>query len=414
MRVRPQPANVLNVALFGHVSASFGLADGAEATRRSLEASGCRVHCVDLKLTTHQSLADGSAKAKQLAPAPTPAAVLLDLVHTNPNVLAATPGLLDPARLTAPLRIGYWAWELEVFPDGWERQCCDYDEIWCPSAYCAQSLSQRSCVPVVPLPHLPDWPRLDALRQQRRQRQRSDRPFRFLTLFDFWSTPERKNPAGAIAAFQAAFPPDQAATDPPVQLLIKTSSAEQFPRQRRQLESLAGGDPRVRWLDGLLSRDALDALFCGADALVSLHRAEGFGLNLADAMAIELPVIATGYSANLEFMPLGSAELVPWQPTTVSTSCWDYRAGMPWAEPDQQAAAAAMRRLVEQPGWAADLGRRGAAAVRERLATERLAGIVRQRLAQLLLQPSRRQLLAELPPDHHARLLEWSHAVSPR
>jgi glycosyltransferase involved in cell wall biosynthesis len=407
---------MLDVRLHGHISASFGLADGAAATRRCLEASGCRVSCIDLKLATHPSIQDSASIPTEPLPQAqgSPTRWLLDLVHTNPNVLAATPGLLDPARLTAPLRIGYWAWELEVFPDGWEHHFRDYDEIWCPSAYCAQSLSQRSPVPVVPLPHLPDWPRLDALRQQRQQRQRSASPFRFLTLFDFWSTQERKNPAGAIAAFHAAFPPEQAADDPPVELLIKTSSAEQFPRQRDELEALAGGDPRVRWLDGLLSREALDNLFCDADALVSLHRAEGFGLNLADAMAIELPVIATGYSANLEFMPPGTAELVSWSPTTVAHTCGDYRSGMPWAEPDLHAAAAAMRRLVEQPAWAAALGSRSAEVVRQRLAAERLTGIVHQRLAQALLKPSRRQLLAELPPNHHARLLEWSEEVSPR
>lgn len=341
--------------------------------------------------------------------------MVLDLVHTNPNVLAATPGLLDPARLTAPLRIGYWAWELEAFPDGWELHFADYDEIWCPSAYCAQSLSQRSPVPVVPLPHLPDWPRLDLLRSKRQAQRQNHRstPFRFLSLFDFWSTPERKNPAGVIAAFQQAFPPERADQDPSVELLIKTSSAEQFPGQRRELEALAGGDQRVRWLDGLLSRKELDALFCSADALVSLHRAEGFGLNLADAMAIELPVIATGYSANLEFMPPGSAELVPWSTATISRSCGDYRKGLHWADPHLEAAAAAMARLVQQPTWAAALGRRGATVVRERLTSARLAGIVRQRLAQALLQPSRRQLLAGLPHDHDARLLEWS-TTSPR
>ena len=341
--------------------------------------------------------------------------MLLDLVHTNPNVLAATPGLLDPGRLTAPLRIGYWAWELEAFPDGWELHFGDYDEIWCPSAYCAQSLSQRSSVPVIPLPHLPDWPRLDHLRRQRQGQQQGQRPstFRFLSLFDFWSTLERKNPAGVIAAFQQAFPPERAHQDPAVELLIKTSSAEQFPRQRRELEALAGGDRRVRWLDGLLSRTELDHVFCSADALVSLHRAEGFGLNLADAMAIELPVIATGYSANLEFMPPGSAELVPWATASINQSCGDYRKGLHWADPNLEAAAAAMARLVQQPAWAAALGRCGAAAVRERLSSERLAGIVRQRLAQVLLQPSRRQLLAGLPHDHDARLLEWS-TTSPR
>ena len=392
----PGQALALTVRLYGHVSARFGLGDGAAATRRILEACGCAVHCHDLRLSTHPAL---DPLPPDEAPPPAP---LIDLVHTNPNVLAASPGLLDPAALTAPLRIGYWAWELEAFPDGWEPHFSSYDEIWCPSGACAQSLSQRSPVPVVAVPHLPDWPRLDALRRQRRE---TAEPFRFLTLFDFWSTPERKNPAGVIAAFQRAFPPGAGGEGPAVELLIKSSSAEQFPRQRAALEALAGGDPRVRWLDGLLSREELDALFCSADALVSLHRAEGFGLNLADAMAIGLPVIATGYSANLEFMPPGSAVLVPWQPVTINQACGDYRAGLWWAEPDQAAAAEGMRRLVEQPAWAAALAERGAAAVRERLSAERITAIVRERLVQALTQPSRRELAAALPLDHPARVL---------
>lgn len=407
---------MLSVRLFGHVSASFGLADGAAATRRSLELAGCSVDCCDLRLSTHPSQEDdptlsvpkstdvGVQPSGRIEPG-TP--VQIDLVHTNPNVLAAIPGLLKVSSLTAPLRVGYWAWELESFPEGWDQHFHHYDEIWCPSAYCAQSLAQRSPVPVIALPHLPDWPRLDRLLMQRSEHhqepENTGAPFRFLTLFDFWSTPERKNPAGAIAAFLRAFPAER--HEPPVELWIKTSSADQFPRQRAALEALGGGDRRIRWIDGLLSREALDALFCSADALLSLHRAEGFGLNLADAMAIGLPVVATGYSANLEFMPPGSAALVPWQPKTIEQRCGDYPQGAIWAEPDLDEAAAALRLLVLNPNHRLSLAARGIAAARERLAADRLVGIVRQRLAQLLLQPSRRELLQDLAPQDPARLL---------
>ena len=407
---------MLNVRLHGHVSASFGLADGAAATRRSLELAGCSVDCCDLRLSTHPSQGDPTARSGLSAAGleiPSSgliqpgAPVHLDLVHTNPNVLAATPGLLEISSLTAPLRVGYWAWELESFPEGWDQHFQHYDEIWCPSAYCAQSLAQRSPVPVIALPHLPDWPRLDRLLTQRSEHHQGPEitgaPFRFLTLFDFWSTPERKNPAGAITAFLRAFPAER--QEPPVELWIKSSSADQFPRQRAALEALGGGDTRIRWIDGLLSRKALDELFCSADALVSLHRAEGFGLNLADAMAIGLPVVATGYSANLEFMPPGSAALVPWHPGTIEQRCGDYPQGATWAEPDLDEAAAALRQLVLNPAHRLALAARGLTAARERLAGDRLVGIVRQRLAQLLLQPSRRELLQDLAPEDPARLL---------
>jgi len=379
---------VLTVALHGHLSAQFGLAGGAAATQRLLEHVGCRVIPNDLQLATHPSLLDLGVSKADLAPQ-------LDLVHTNPNLLAANPELLDPAVLQAPLRIGYWAWELEAFPEGWEPYCADYDEIWCPSSFAAQALAQRSPVPVIAVPHLPDWPRLESLRQRRQQKRGgAGEPFRFLSLFDFWSTPERKNPLGAIQAFQLAFPPEDGA---PVELLIKTSSAEQFPEACAELLAAASGDPRIRWLHELLSPAAMDDLLLSADALLSLHRSEGFGLVLADAMAIELPVIATGYSGNLDFMSTGSAALVRWQLEPITRSCGDYRQGWQWAEPDLAAAARAMRQLVQDPAAAAALGQAGAAAVRERLSAERLGAIVRQRLGTLLLRPSRREALRHVP-----------------
>jgi glycosyltransferase involved in cell wall biosynthesis len=379
---------VLTIALHGHLSAQFGLAGGAAATQRLLEHVGCRVIPHDLQLATHPSLLPSAASGSDAAP-------LLDLVHTNPNLLAAKPDLLNPAALQAPLRIGYWAWELEAFPEGWEPFCADYDEIWCPSSFAAQALAQRSPVPVIAVPHLPDWPRLEALLQRRRQRRTGhDQPFRFLSLFDFWSTPERKNPLGAIQAFQLAFPPQDGAA---VELLIKTSSAEQFPEACAELMAAAAGDPRIHWLHELLSPAAMDDLLLSADTLLSLHRSEGFGLVLADAMVTELPVIATGYSGNLDFMPPGSAALVRWQIQPITRTCGDYRQGWHWAEPDLAAAARAMRQLVQDPAAASALGQAGAAAVRERLSPERLGAIVRQRLGTLLLKPSRREALRHAP-----------------
>jgi glycosyltransferase involved in cell wall biosynthesis len=396
------------IHLYGHLSAGFGLAAGAAATQRCLLAAGCQVIPRDLRISSHPSLmGQGSPHASasdpcRAAPSALPAdseisEAHLDLVHTNPNVLSASPGLLNITELCAPLRVAYWAWELESFPEGWQAQFEHFDEIWCPSAYCAQSLARRSPIPVIAVPHLPDWHRLDALHQRRQQQHRpAAAPFRFLCLFDHWSTPERKNPAGTIEAFQAAFPLTQG-DQPSVELWIKSNSSDQFPQQHHQLRQRSADDPRIHWVDQLLQPAALDDLLCNADALISLHRAEGFGLNLADAMAIGLPVVATAYSANLEFMPFGSAALIPWQPVRLNHNCGDYRSGDLWAEPDLASAALALRRLVLDPAYAADLAGQGAKAIRERLASDRLVPIVRERLTQLMLRPSRRQLMAQIP-----------------
>jgi len=380
---------VVRVRLFGHLRAAFGLAGGAKATRRALRAAGCQVTSVDLALATHPPLAAeaDSPDSPDEQPSEPP---LVDLVHTNPNVLASTPDLLPLQRLTAPIRIGYWAWELEQFPRGWERFFAGYQEIWCPSSFTAQALAQRSPIPVVAVPHLPDWPRLHRIAAARAARQATaprEGLFTFLTLFDYWSTTERKNPLGVIQAFQTAFPPGDP-SGPAVRLLIKTSSSDQFPNAAAELRHQTRTDPRILWLDALLSAEQLEALYLTADALVSLHRAEGFGLTLAEAMAIGLPVVATGYSGCLDFMPPGSARLIPWQLTPIARGNGDYRPGASWAEPCSARAVAVLRDLVADPDAARRQGLRGRAAISERLAAQRIAAIVRQRLGLRLLPPA--------------------------
>ena len=396
----------MNVRLYGHLCAAFGLAGGAKATARALRAAGCSVLPIDLVLPTHAALANSSELTSKSslsdlaavdaaegvaevggAGVADSAMVHVDLVHTNPNVLASSPELLANHQLTAPVRIGYWAWELEEFPRGWERFFADYQEIWCPSSFTAQALAQRAPVPVVAVPHLPDWPRLERLNAERFSQpaqESSERPFTFFTLFDYWSTVERKNPLGVIEAFETAFPRDDPA-GPAVRLTIKTSSSEQFLDKAAALRRRTAHDPRMQWLDALLPQDQLDALYLKADALVSLHRAEGFGLTLAEAMGMGIPVIATGYSGCMDFMPPGSGCLIPWSMQPIPRTFGDYVAGAYWAEPSIKDAAAAMRQLACDPAWSRQLGQQGRSVVSERLSQQRVTAVVRQRLGHFLL-----------------------------
>lgn len=385
------------IRVYGHLRAGFGLAGGAQATVRTLRALGCAVEEVDLALCTHPPV---EVEAEPDGPSPHPpgarsladGAAPVELVHTNPNILQHTEGLLDLRQLRAPVRIGYWAWELEQFPEGWQQHFRHFDEIWCPSAFTAQALAQRSPVPVVAVPHLPDWPQLQRLYHQRQSqrpgpdpaRAAGSRPFRFACLFDFWSTPERKNPAGVITAFQRAFPP-AAADHPPAELWIKASSASSFPQQAAALKALAGSDPRIRWFDALLSRQQMEQFWLQIDGLVSLHRAEGFGLTIAEAMGIGVPVMATGYSGNLEFSPPGSGVLIPWRPQAIERTAGDYPAGAFWADPDLDAAALTMQQWAREPAAAFALGQQGRLHLLERLSMERITAIVRQRLGLQLL-----------------------------
>ena len=180
------------VNLWGHLSGSFGLGEGARCTARALEAAGLQVRWCDLPLSSHPG--------DHPLPAQGPGGpALVDLIHTNPNVLRSSDSLGRRLQLQAPLRIGFWAWELEQFPTGWDWGFAGLDQLWCPSAFTAAALGLRSPVPVTALPHLIDWSRADRLARLRAWRPRPA-VFTVLYAFDGWSTEGRKNPFAVIDA----------------------------------------------------------------------------------------------------------------------------------------------------------------------------------------------------------------------
>jgi glycosyltransferase involved in cell wall biosynthesis len=202
-----------------------------------------------------------------------------------------------------------------------------------------------------------------------------------------------------------AFPRDGEGA-PPARLWLKLSSADQFPDLTRRLGQRAAADPRIELIDRHLSPEAFDALYREADVLLSLHRSEGFGLTLAEAMAAGLPVVASGYSGNLEFMDSDSALLVPAPPVTIQHSQGDSRRGCRWGEPCVATAALHLRRLAADPATARRLAMAGRQAVADRLAPGRLAAIVAERVGSLLRWGGRSELLAALPAGHPLAALQ--------
>jgi glycosyltransferase involved in cell wall biosynthesis len=94
------------------------------------------------------------------------------------------------------------------------------------------------------------------------------------------------------------------------------------------------------------------------DCYVSLHRAEGLGLTIAEAMLLEKPVIATAYSGNMDFMDEDSGLLVPWEYTSVGSGANAYPAHAQWAEPDIDVASNHMRWVFENQSEAQAIGQR--------------------------------------------------------
>ena len=132
-------------------------------------------------------------------------------------------------------------------------------------------------------------------------------------------------------------------------------------------------------IDEYYDAKRLAALMNAADCYVSLHRSEGFGLTMAESMALGKPVIATAYSGNMDFMSPETAYLVSWTKGSVPPDCAPYPVGALWAEPDLDEAARLLRRVFEHPDEAAEVGRRGQRAVESRHGPEQRAAFVRER-----------------------------------
>ncbi|HEU4404804.1 MAG TPA: glycosyltransferase family 4 protein [Polyangiaceae bacterium] len=238
------------------------------------------------------------------------------------------------------VRVGLTAWDAPVLPSTWVEPSARVDEIWVPSEFSAGAFREATKTPVEVIPHpvvpfeggAAPYPGLP------------DGRFFFLSVFE-WQ--ERKNPIGLLRAFRAAF---QGKRD--VALVLKLgyhfgASRDDIARELRR-EARGGVGPwrapdvYVIWDD--LSPPMLARLFRRADAYVSLHRAEGFGLCMAQAMATGKPVVATAYSANLEYMDDASAFLVPGELVRARSEPWHpFEREMRWCEADRGAAVEALR-----------------------------------------------------------------------
>ncbi|HEY5514767.1 MAG TPA: glycosyltransferase [Pengzhenrongella sp.] len=342
---RPRPG----VNVIGFLRGELGIGESARLLVDALRAAHVpfRTVPIDRHLTSRQlAHLDG-------APARNAEVFDTSIVCVNADltgaVSASVPSLMDRS-----YRIGMWYWEVEEFPATQHGGFGALDEVWVATDFVRRAVEPHSPVPVRTItPPLPQRGPAPAL--TRADLGLPDAPV-FLFSFDFLSTAERKNPLGLLDAFRRAFAPG----DGPV-LVLKSINADQCPGPAEQLRLAAAGQSDVLLIEGYLDAEARDALVALSDCYVSLHRSEGLGLTMAEAMAWGKPVIATGYSGNLQFMTDENSFLVPWTPTQIPTGAEPYPAGGVWAEPDLDAAAAFMRLVVDHPDVAAARGARAAA-----------------------------------------------------
>jgi glycosyltransferase involved in cell wall biosynthesis len=361
----------VNVA--GYISAESGMGEGVRGVIRALRHAGVphTLHNLDLGVVSRQDDRSFGVFSSAFD-------YDINLLFVNADQVPHVAAHLGGERFRHKVNVGFWLWELEEFPRAWSSSFDYFHEIWTPSRFCLDALSAASPVPVRRVGLPVDFAPPPALTRERFGLA-VDR-FAFLFVFDSLSHLERKNPFALVRAFQRAFRPED-----PVQLVLKTINSDVDPEGAERLRREAHGWP-ILVLDEYLDKDAVHALMALADCYVSLHRSEGFGLTLAEAMRLGKPVIATDYSGSADFLNAGTGLPVRYRLVEIARDAGPYERGRRWAEPDTEHAAELMRWAVGNPDALRELGRRAGAEISARHDVAAVSRTLVRRLRRLVEQ----------------------------
>lgn len=296
----------------------------------------------------------------------------VNLIHINPHDLAVAYLQMDIGIWEKRYNIGFWAWELEVFPSDWLPTLALLNEVWTPSDFSGIGLRKVTDKPIHTIPH-PLWIPTDPS-YDRAFFGLSESQFLFLTMYDCNSFSDRKNPIGAINAYKQAFPIEQHDCG----LIIKVNNSQK--KDLVLLQEAFKGYKNVYMITETLSKIQVNSLIACSDAFISLHRSEGFGLPLAEAMGLSVPVISTAWSGNMEFMDEETACLVGFDFITIQKTVGPYHAGNRWADPHEEEAAAWICRLYEDRDFAKKVADRAKQRITKQLAPCQVGHMVQKRI----------------------------------
>jgi len=340
------------VDVVGYVHAELGVGEAARRLVMSLQSVGVSTS-VNAISRTASRLEHQFETQNRLTHNTVVLAVNSDQV---PSVIAE----IGDQRRKGRYVIGQWFWELEDAPT-WAIDAIPYvDEVWVATEFMKKSVESIAPsgfpVTVMPVPLINE--------EQSSVLSRSECElgdvFTFVYVFDFLSVMKRKNPVDLVSAYVDAFKADDGAS-----LLIKTINGDKRCEELEELRWIAAERSDIRIIDEYWITERTSALISHADCYVSLHRSEGLGLTLAEAMSFGRPVIATGYSGNMDFMTPENAFIVPWKYVPVGPDAEGYAATAQWAQPDLDEAARMMRWVFENREEALCVGERGQSHLRQ-------------------------------------------------
>jgi glycosyltransferase involved in cell wall biosynthesis len=368
--VPDQGREIEGVDVTGFFTTESGIGEAGRTTVSALRTAGVDVSTINytdtLSRTSHPFTVDDVSRHRTV------------LLSVNADHLPTMRERMGDHFLRDRYVIGQWFWELETAPSWYAEAFKIIDELWAPTRFIERMLRDaapsRVMVTHVPLPIT--VPEVDST-VSRGDVGLDDR-FTFLFVFDFLSVMKRKNPLGLIDAFCRAFTPGEGP-----HLVIKTINGNRRLKDLNQLLAASSLRPDITVMDSYLPRTHTSALMSLADCYVSLHRSEGLGLTMSESMSLGTPVIATGYSGNLDFMDDSNSWLVSSTRVAVGDSAEGYDPQAMWAEPDLDEAARIMRHVWTYQDEARQKGAIARDTILERHTPAVSGAIMKNRLMQI-------------------------------
>ena len=360
------------INLYGFFKAENGLAQGVRTYARAMEKAGIphtflNTDFIGWLPQNDTTFDDQLTKENKYA---------VNVIHVNPDQWQEACGMFPREQFNGHYNIGVFLWELETVPEDWKPIFGYVDEIWTPSKFIADAMRKETDKPVTVIPYGMETPYDETL--TRADFGLSEDDFLVLMMFDSNSFASRKNPGAAIDAFREAY----GENPEHVKLVIKISNP--IPEDIAFVEEHIGGKAGYVLITERMDKKRLNSLIRLCDVFLSLHRSEGFGLVLAEAMSLGTAAMATNWSANTEFMPEGTACLVDCGMVPVGNAYRYEQEGVTWAEPDVRQAAAYLRRLKDDPAYREQIVKAGQKQIRERLNTEQTAEKIKKRLDEII------------------------------
>lgn len=366
---------IAGINIIGYLKGEFGIGEAARLNIKACNAVGLPVSLINYEaITVHRN------EDKTFTNFSDDFLYPINLIQISPSEVENF--MLDKiaSNLKGKYNILYLAWESEYFPNQYIKSIGYFDEIWVPSKFCQDIISRVCNVPVINIPH-PIEINLAPSTDDDAVNFYDNSKFNFLFIFDYNSTLERKNSLNLIDAFQKAFDKNN---DKYV-LTIKTSSSKNFISEKMQLIKKIGDFTTIKIVEKIFDKNSLDTIINNCDCYVSLHRSEGFGLTMAEAMFLNKPVIATGYSGNTEFMDFQNSFLVNYNKTTAGENLINYDKKTIWSDPDVNHASQLMQYVVNNKKQTSEIAIKGCLTIHDNFSLKSIGNLIKDRVDFILV-----------------------------